>query len=181
MLAYRIKCRTLRIAVSRRIDVIFGIGFIGIIAFYFFEWQHLCSLIAKVACFILEDMGVRAFNVGCFIIANGSVTEIAKECTNLLWLFGVLPFVFLLFKKWHYRCGLMLALLISWFSLNLVRIVFAIWMNLKGYRWFICHDIPYYAFYAFLIFIFLIWLKKNSRIKTRKREVQARTGLECVR
>jgi|GEM_PF-1451424 exosortase/archaeosortase len=167
MFAYRIKFRTLRIAVSRKIDVIFVIWSVGIIIFYSFEWQPFCILIAKSVCFILDYMGVRSFSVGRFIIANGSVTEVVKWCTNILWLFGILPFVFLLPNKLLYRFGLIFVLLTLWFSLNLLRIVFAISINLKGYSWLICHDIPYFSFYGLLFFIFAIWLKKNIRIKKK--------------
>lgn len=163
--AYRIKIGTLSIAVSRKIDAFFLFWSIGIVIFYYFEWNFLRNLIAKSVCLILEYMGVKSVNYECLIIANGNVSQIVEWCTNILWLFGFFPFVFLLTKKLFYRCGLIFILLALWFSSNLLRIVFAIWLDLKGYSWLICHDIPYFFFYLLLLFVFVVWLKKNIRMK----------------
>lgn len=46
MVAYRIKSQTLRMVISRKIDVILLIWSVGIVIFYLYDWQFLRTVIA---------------------------------------------------------------------------------------------------------------------------------------
>lgn len=133
---------------------------IGIFLYYVCKWEYLINVVVNTVEYAFGVVGEAVERRGNCLVLNSHNFIITKACTYIDWLLIIAPLI-LTYSKYCWRnIFAIIIIIIVWYSMNIIRICFAIIMSCKGYSWFLSHDLPdYILWYLTLLVFFFMWLR----------------------
>lgn len=142
--------------------------------FYGREWWLLCKLVRSVVSASISLLGCRTVQVddigGVFLVVNGVLFSIDRDCTYLNLLFVLAPFCWKAKMGWRVNLLRVAALIVAVSGANVARLLVGMYLHVQGVSWFCAHDVPHAVLYfsaVVLVAVPVLWRDLRGRSVAR--------------